>query len=106
MRESPALDVIRILCERGAHVRVHDPVALDNPRPLLDGLEVESFTDPYTLAIAAEALILVTDWPEYRWLDLKKLATSMHTAVLLDGRNIFDPAEARQAGFTYLGIGR
>lgn len=106
VRESPALDVIRILCERGAHVRAHDPVALENARRALDGWEVEFFTDPYALAAGAEALILATDWPEYRHLDLKRLAQLMRTPVLLDGRNIFDPGEARRAGFLYLGIGR
>jgi len=106
VRESPALDVIRILCERGAHVRAHDPVALENARRALTGLEVEFFSDPYVLAEGAEALLLVTDWPEYRRLDLVRLAKLMHTPVLLDGRNLFDPTEARQAGFLYIGVGR
>jgi len=106
VRESPALDVIRILCERGAHVRAHDPVALENARRALNGLEVEFFSDPYALAEGAEALVLITDWPEYRRLDLARLAKVMRTPVLLDGRNIFDPKEARKAGFLYLGIGR
>lgn len=106
VRESPALDVIRILCKRGAHVRAHDPVALENARRALDGLEVEFFADPYALAAGAEALILVTDWPEYRHLDLKRMAQAMRTPVLLDGRNVFDPSEARRAGFLYLGMGR
>jgi UDPglucose 6-dehydrogenase len=106
VRESPALDVIRILCERGAHVRAHDPMALDKARRALNGLEVEFFSDPYALAEGAEALLLVTDWPEYRRLDLTRLAKLMRTPVLLDGRNVFDPNEARKAGFLYLGIGR
>lgn len=106
VRDSPALDVVRILVERGAHVRVHDPVALDNARRALDGLEVEFFQDPYTLAAGAEALVLATDWPEYRHLDLTRLAANMRTPVLVDGRNLFDPEEARQAGWTYLGVGR
>ena len=106
VRESPALDVIRILCERGAHVRAHDPVALGKARCALNGLEVEFFSDPYALAEGAEALLLATDWPEYRRLDLDRLARLMRTPVLLDGRNVFDPNEARRAGFLYLGVGR
>jgi UDPglucose 6-dehydrogenase len=67
---------------------------------------VEFFSDPYALAEGAEALLLVTDWPEYRRLDLTRLAKLMRTPVLLDGRNVFDPNEARKAGFIYLGVGR
>lgn len=106
VRESPALDVVRILVERGAHVRVHDPVAMDNARRALEGLEVEFFRDPYTLASGAEALVLTTEWPQYRHLDLARLAGTMCTPVLVDGRNLFDPEEARRAGWTYMGIGR
>lgn len=106
VRESPALDVIRILCERGAHVRAHDPVALENARRALSGYEVEFFSDPYAMAEGAEALLLATDWPEYRRLDLVRLAKRMRTPVLIDGRNIFEPTEARAAGFVYLGMGR
>ncbi|SHJ01250.1 UDPglucose 6-dehydrogenase [Desulfofundulus thermosubterraneus DSM 16057] len=106
VRESPALDVVRILVERGAHVRVHDPVAMDNARRALEGLEVEFFRDPYALVSGAEALVLATEWPEYRHLDLARLAGTMCTPVLLDGRNLFDPEEARRAGWTYMGIGR
>ncbi|MGI9952912.1 UDP-glucose/GDP-mannose dehydrogenase family protein [Moorellaceae bacterium AZ2] len=106
VRESPALEVVRILAERGAHVRAHDPVALDKARRALEGLEVEFFEDPYALASGAEALVLATDWPEYRHLDLARLAGMMRTPVLVDGRNLFDPEEVRRAGWTYMGVGR
>lgn len=106
VRESPALDVVRILVERGAHVRVHDPVAMNNARRALEGLEVEFSRDPYALASGAEALVLATEWPQYRHLDLVRLAGTMCTPVLVDGRNLFDPEEARRAGWTYIGVGR
>ena len=106
VRESPALDVVRVLVERGARVRVHDPVAMDNGRRALDGLDVEFFRDPYALASGAEALVLATEWPQYRCLDLARLAGAMCTPVLLDGRNLFNPEEVRSAGWTYIGIGR
>ena len=107
VRESPALDVVRLLVERQAHVRVHDPVALENARRALADLEeVEFFEDPYMLAAGAEALVLATDWPEYRQLDLARLAGLMRTPVLVDGRNLFEPGVARIAGFTYIGVGR
>jgi UDPglucose 6-dehydrogenase len=106
VRESPSLDIIRLLLEREAHVRAHDPVAIGNARKALGDAEVEFIDDPYELANGADALVLATAWPEYRQLDLPKLAETMRTPVLLDGRNLFDPAEAREAGFIYLGVGR
>lgn len=106
VRESPALDVVRVLTERGAHVRVHDPVAAGNARRALEGLEVEFFEEPYSLAMGAEALVLATEWPEYRHLDLARLAGMMRTPVLVDGRNLFGPEEARRAGWIYVGVGR
>ena len=100
------MEVVRILVERGARVRVHDPVALENGQRALEDLEVEFFSDPYELAAGAEALVLATEWPQYRRLDLVRLAGTMGTPVLLDGRNLFDPEAARSAGWTYIGIGR
>jgi len=106
VREAPSLDIIRTLVERGAHVRAHDPAAILKAREALKDLEVEFVETPYVAAQGADAVVLVTEWPVYRQLDLRRLAEVMRTPVLLDGRNIFDPAEARAAGFTYLGIGR
>lgn len=106
VRESPALDIVRGLLDRGAQVRVHDPLALDNARQLLDHPDVEFVTDPYDLAAGCDGLLLATDWSEYRTLDLHHLASRMHTRVLVDGRNLFDPDRAIEAGFTYIGIGR
>lgn len=106
VRDSPAIDVVKVLVERGAHVRVHDPVAMNNARRALEGLEVDFFRDPYSLASGAEALVLATEWSQYRHLDLAHLANAMCTPILVDGRNLFDPDEARRAGWTYIGVGR
>ena len=106
VREAPSLDIIRTLVERGAHVKAHDPVAIPKARGALAGLEVEFADSPYAAAQGADAVVLVTEWPEYRQLDLRKLAEVMRTPILLDGRNIFDPVRARQAGLIYLGMGR
>lgn len=106
VRESPSLDIIRLLLEREAHVRAHDPVATGNARKALGNAEVEFIEDPYELANGADALIVATAWPKYRSLDLTRLASLMRTPVLLDGRNLFNPREARAAGFIYLGTGR
>jgi UDPglucose 6-dehydrogenase len=106
LRDAPALEIVRLLIERGAHVRVHDPVALRPACQALQGLEVEFCEDPYAMAEGADALLLVTEWPEYLELDLDRLAKRMRTPVLLDGRNLFDPKKARHAGLTYMGVGR
>lgn len=106
VREAPALDIIRLLLEREAHVRAHDPVAIPNAKKALAGLEVDFYEDPYAMAQGADALVLATEWPEYRKLDLKRVARLMRTPVFLDGRNLFDPQTARSSGLIYMGIGR
>lgn len=106
LRDAPALDIVRLLVERGAHVRVHDPVAMENARQVLGNVDVEYLLDPYSLADGADALLLVTEWSEYSLLDLERLRSLMRGPVLLDGRNAIDPAAARRAGFVYVGMGR
>lgn len=107
VRESTSIAVIRLLVERGAHVRAHDPVALSTARVALADVEdVEFVTDPVEAVDGADALLLATDWDEYRNLPLEELAKRMHTPVLVDGRNLIPPYAAQQSGFTYFGIGR
>lgn len=106
VRESPALEIIRLLIERGAHVQAHDPVAVLKAREVMKGLEVEYKASPYQVADGADAVLLATEWDEYRSLDLKELARRMHTSILVDGRNIYRPEEARAAGLLYMGVGR
>jgi UDPglucose 6-dehydrogenase len=106
LREAPALEIVHLLLEMGACVRVHDPIAIQPARQVLLGFDVEFFEDPYKMADGADALFLVTEWPEYRKLDLSRLAAEMCTPVILDGRNLFDPDEARRAGLIYIGVGR
>jgi len=106
VREAPALHFIRQLLEREAHVRAHDPLATENAKKALGDVNVEFYTDAYKIAEGADALVVVTELPEYHHLDLKRLAQFMHTPVLLDGRNLFDLNEAQKAGFLYMGMGR
>ena len=73
--------------------------------PELEG-EVELAPDVDALAAGAEALVVVTEWPEFARLDLRQVAAAMRVPLLLDGRNVFDPQAARAAGFTYFGVGR
>ena len=106
VRGSPALEIIQLLDEQGAYVRAHDPVAIPFARQSLEGIEVEFVEDAYAVSDDADAVALVTDWSEYQELDLHALAKPMNTPILIDGRNIYSPEEARKAGFRYMGIGR
>jgi UDPglucose 6-dehydrogenase len=104
LRASPALDVVAGLRERGAAVRAHDPVAMPKAAPLLPG--VAFCPDPYAAATDADAVLLVTPWREYTGVDLERVAGAMRGDLLLDGRNLLDPAAAAAAGLRYAGIGR
>ncbi len=104
LREAPSLDIARVLLAAGAHVRGYDPAAMERTRAVLP--ELEYAKDAYQLASGADALVVVTEWNEFRQLDLTRLKTSMRTPVVIDGRNIYVPATMRSLGFTYRGIGR
>lgn len=118
IREAPSLDIIRDLVAEGATVRAHDPIAITNARRALSGFQTPPtenqvrnnglhFTeDVYELSYDADALVLVTEWELYHRLDLRKLAKQMKTSILIDGRNVYSPQEARAAGFHYIGVGR
>ncbi len=104
LREAPSLDIARVLLAAGAHVRGYDPAAMERTRTVLPELEYSK--DAYQLASGADALVVVTEWNEFRQLDLTRLKNSMRTPVVIDGRNIYVPATMRSLGFTYRGIGR
>jgi UDPglucose 6-dehydrogenase len=100
LRESPALAVIARLRRDGVHVRAYDPAV----RRPLDGIEVCS--DPYAACEGAGALVVLTEWDEFRRLDFAKVASLLTTARVVDARNLLDPAALRRLGFTYVGVGR
>src|SRR5918993_286939 len=104
MREAPSLALIEGLIEGGARVAAFDPVAIEQARPLLP--QVEFAPDAHAAAEGADALVIVTEWDEFRALDLDDLASAMSGKVLVDLRNVYDSAEAEAAGLAYFGIGR
>jgi UDPglucose 6-dehydrogenase len=104
MRAAPSLDIAHMLVAAGAKVRAYDPVAVENARSLLP--DVTMFDDPYELARDSDVLVLITEWNEFKQLDLERIRSSMKTPVIFDGRNVYDPAEVRSLGFIYRGIGR
>jgi UDPglucose 6-dehydrogenase len=104
IRESPALAVITKLREAGATCVGYDPIAADNVRAQHGDLELAD--DPYVAATGADAVVLITEWHQLRQPDYARLKQVMRSHFLFDGRNIWDPIEARRHGFTYAGIGR
>ena len=104
MRDSPSLSLIQALEDAGASVRAYDPEGVEQARPLLPN--VEFVNDPYTAADGAEALVIVTEWDEFRALDLRRVAGLLRQPLLIDLRNIYPAAEAERAGLTLIGIGR
>jgi len=104
LRNAPSLEVASQLLQANVHVSAFDPVVKAVPPGFEDKIALSA--DPISLARGADALILVTEWPEFAHLDLARLREVMRTPLLLDGRNLFDPEEARAAGFVYMGVGR
>jgi UDPglucose 6-dehydrogenase len=104
MRDAPSIPLIKGLMERGAEIHAFDPVARHQAEPILNGVAFAD--DAEAAARDADALVIVTEWDEFRALDLQALAQTMRGKVLVDLRNVYDPEEAQRAGLTYLGIGR
>ena len=104
MRDAPAIDIAEALVKAGAKVRAYDPVAMDVARPILPAVEL--FDGAYQMADGCDALIIVTEWNEFKQLDLDKVKGLLKSPVLYDGRNIYEPGRMKELGFTYRAIGR
>jgi len=104
IREAPSLDVIEALQKGGATVHTFDPVAMDNAKKEIK--DVKFFENPYETIRDCDALIVVTEWDEFRNLDMQAVKVLLKQPIVVDGRNIYDPEEMKDLGFTYLGIGR
>lgn len=104
LRDAPAIDIARRLIERGARVRAHDPVAVALAQKLHPDLAVTWCATAEETATEADALVLVTDWPEYRELDWKELAARMRQPLILDGRHFLDREKLTALGFKYLAV--
>ncbi|MDP2659761.1 MAG: UDP-glucose/GDP-mannose dehydrogenase family protein [Dehalococcoidia bacterium] len=104
MREAASVEVFALLKQEGATVKAYDPEAAELARPLMVG--VVTCVDPYEVARDADALVIVTEWNEFKQLDLAKVKSLLKYPVLLDGRNVFEPQVMMEMGFIYYGIGR
>jgi UDPglucose 6-dehydrogenase len=105
IREAPALDIIEDLLKRGASVTAYDPEAMDKVRSLW-GDRINLASDMYEALEDADALVLVTEWSEFRSPDLDQVRKAMRNPLVCDGRNVFEPEKMREQGFTYFSIGR
>jgi len=104
MRNAPALDIIEQLMAEGAKIRAYDPQAMGNAKTMLKG--VGFCSDPYQAAKGCDALLLLTEWQEFRTLDFKKIRTALKQPILFDGRNFYEPEAVMRRGFEYYSLGR
>jgi UDPglucose 6-dehydrogenase len=104
MREAASIEIGRALLKRGAVVRAYDPAAVEKARAIMP--EIDYRRNAQAVARGADALVVVTEWNEFKQLDLLRLKRLMRRPVVVDGRNVYDPEEMRRMGFVYRGIGR
>jgi UDPglucose 6-dehydrogenase len=104
MREAPSIEIIRAIVGRGARVRAYDPVAMEAARPVLP--EIAYAEDEYAAVEGADLLVFMTEWNQFRALDLKRVRSLMRQPKVADLRNIYEPQDVRRLGFEYVGVGR
>lgn len=104
MRSAPSIDIINSLREGGARIKAYDPHAMKKAQAIIKGITF--CKSPYDAARNSDALIIVTEWHEFEVLDLARVKKSMKNPLIIDGRNIFDPARMKKLGFRYISIGR
>jgi UDPglucose 6-dehydrogenase len=106
VRSSPAIDLCNRLVKEGSTLRVHDPKAMDKAKALLPQQGVTYVPDMNTVAEGCDALVVATEWDEFKLLDLERAKKGLSHPILFDGRNLFDPAEMERLGWIYKSIGR
>ncbi len=106
LRDAPSLDIVRHLIQHGASVHATDPVALENARNLYPDLGVVYFDQPFDALREADAVVLVTEWPEYRTLDWEEIKKTLNNPLIVDGRNFLQREELEKLGYRYVGVGR
>jgi UDPglucose 6-dehydrogenase len=105
IRMSPAIDLCQRLQKEGAILQVHDPKAMDKARAVLDK-QVTYVKDMNDIAEGCDAVVIATEWEEFKKLDLERVRKALSHPIMFDGRNLFDPAEMEKLGFIYKSIGR
>jgi UDPglucose 6-dehydrogenase len=107
IRESPAIEIVRMLVSEGCSITAFDPAAIERTQQVLPASNnVRYAADAYEAATDADALLILTDWQEFADLDLRRMNQSLRYPIIIDGRNLYDPAVMNDYGFTYLSVGR
>jgi UDPglucose 6-dehydrogenase len=107
IRESPSIEILRMLVNEGCSITAYDPAAMERTMQVLPaGNNVQYAEDAYEAARDADALLILTDWPEFAELDLRRMNQLLRYSIIIDGRNLYDPAVMSDHGFTYLSVGR
>jgi UDPglucose 6-dehydrogenase len=104
LRDAPALDIIAALQQEGAVISAYDPVATGHAAQLLNSVKLS--TDPYETVMGADAMVIATEWDSIKSMDYSKVLQLLNHPIIIDGRNVFEPAAIRQLGFQYVSIGR
>jgi UDPglucose 6-dehydrogenase len=104
MRESPASEIARLLLHEGVHVKGYDPAAMHNAAKLLPDMQLAE--DPYDLAEGCDAIVVCTEWNEFKHLDMARIKEVMRQPFIVDGRNLYAPEKMKELGFIYRGVGR
>ncbi len=104
MRDAPAIDIIELLKKDGVKIKAYDPEAAENAKRLMP--DVEYVTSAYEAITGADAMLVVTEWNEFKEIDLKKVKKALKSPLIIDARNLYDPEKAKEMGFTYIGVGR
>ncbi len=106
VRESPSLVIVSVLLEKGAKVKVYDPVAMEEFKKNIGNLEITYSSNPLECATSVDALLILTEWNEFRFLDLTQIKKVMKKPIIIDMRNIYEPSTVKNLGFVYSGVGR
>ena len=104
MREAPAIDIIGMLLKEDVRIKAYDPQAMENARTIFP--DIEYGKDAYEVAEGSDALVIITEWNEFKKLDLAKIKVLLKQPIIIDGRNLFEPDEMSRLGFIYRGVGR
>ncbi len=108
IREASSIKIIKRLLDEGSYLRLYDPRAMENMRKIFpeEPPQISYVKSPYEAVKEANALLIITEWDEFKELDLKKIKEVMDNPIIIDGRNVYDPSEVRELGFEYYSIGR
>ncbi|MEK9178800.1 MAG: nucleotide sugar dehydrogenase, partial [Patescibacteria group bacterium] len=104
MRFAPAIDILNLLQNDGAKIKAFDPKAMESAKTILKNIEY--LDDPYSVADDADLLLILTEWNEFKEMDLEEIKKRMKSPNIIDARNIFDPQKVKKLGFQYIGVGR